>query len=1601
MTDSLLFAGREQRRSAIPQEYFTQLDQMGQAVGDKTFADRKVDEALTIRWLSKRTGRGEREVEASLPSVMANYFGKEQIDASQAYDLIVATEAANAQGMAVQTGSPLPQADKSEAKAGTGERDKEKYPGWQIPRALGSGFQEFALQIPQGGFSAAAAVFADSMPKLDDGRTDEAFVNASEAAFKANQEAEAIKRLTGIDTGPSDEGKAALSAFEAKQVEKNTANKLALDKWRADNADSPLRQTAEFWRELADVTDERWGVDPVFANSTFGQFVKSTGSMPATSALMALGGMGLLGVGGATFAGVENDRMAYEGEDYDARAALMSNFINAGGQTVLEKVIHLDGVLEKALKTTARSGGKVVMSEFMRNIAKTAIGEGVEEMAQGQWDDMVATIAYDEKRGAIPFVDEGVAGRRFYEFMAGAAGGALMAGTFGGVMTLEQNRNARKAGEYLTTRSGSLLNEYDFKAYRAAYTDAQLADMKDGETLLKAANGDKQAQSDYNKAAAAAAFVSTDGMVDGEGNRLGSVDGKPAVFRADGAIVVVDTVNPEAMKAFTELQVALVARKAEVDAYQAERANVTNDLVDYITRLQTERGGSFTIEKGAKPKRLVDLKGEAGAKALYEQYVKAGKLPAGLDVNTLMIAGESSTRWDEKLRVWHTAIRISEGASPLAVIEESTEDHFKRLLETEEVTEDQVAGWREAVEQKTDKLEREGGIEWLSNYAVAYATGKAQEGDSRLPESFRRFLERFAAFVRESLELGRKLMQMERDGALPADFLKVLQESTGTMQAGDTRPSTQGQPGGLMSTFSVTDSKEPLPAFGNQSRINELMAVLEKHGDLYINAKGQAELVRMRSEGYQQAIDGAQLAERQRRKTGGLVSVIALPIDYRIERISPEIFRLLRDRTFQADTKATDDNRVVGAMYLKAKAMGETNLALLDHALANGHADVADTLAKTGGFTSELNAARAVFESQMLEALELGVPLGKFFVRENDLEGEALTAFRQAIAEAKKLPAGQAGARMAAIATESGFKRGVESYWPRRVMDRDGLLKSMGLAGIQEPFQKLLDKAEATAREAGRGLMEQEIDRLVDAANAAASRAAFQGAGKKPGALKARVLETVTAEQLKFYYKGIDAAFMHNTAMRNYLETLRFFGKSVVFSEGDVAGGFAEIPINVPQSVGAWVTDAALAGTMSEEQRTELNKILVDRFNYKVSGGFVQAFRMFSYLQNMTQITSALTANLAETWQGFYDSGSSPFRYGKNFVKAMSGLSKISLADVGQDPRKVAQEFDAIAGVDPKLKDAMRTLFTQPAMSFQRLFQWFSKRIGMEYFSRVMKESHMNGAVDYLIAQAQSGSLSRKQSEKLVRIFGEAKANQVLADLRGGNVTDDVKFYAFNVLANWQPISLDQMPQGYLANPYGRVFYMYKTWMSAQFAGFGRAAGEDIASGDAKRVASGVSTMLYLTMLLVAAGIPVDLIVAMIQGRGFILSDSAANRLLGMAGMSQYTAKSLKQRQWSDFLWSYFVPPAGGAATDVIDDSRALYYAGDEIELQKLKIWRNLPVFGRVFNGYLGHSAEAYEQKIEAAGGRIVLTGPDEQTKSDEEIEAATRARIIKQYSTK
>ena len=152
------------------------------------------------------------------------------------------------------------------------------------------------------------------------------------------------------------------------------------------------------------------------------------------------------------------------------------------------------------------------------------------------------------------------------------------------------------------------------------------------------------------------------------------------------------------------------------------------------------------------------------------------------------------------------------------------------------------------------------------------------------------------------------------------------------------------------------------------------------------------------------------------------------------------------------------------------------------------------------------------------------------------------------------------------------------------------------------------------------------------------------------------------------------------------------------------------------------------------------------------------------------------------------DIGSSVYVNGlSNTIKALATGSKkarVTPEELGLLNR-VSAEFNNTNGFTDALNKTMKW---SAFASIDRL----GKRVFIE--AAISKASKL--------AKTDPSKLQRKYG----KVFGD-EMDSLIGDLQRGDMTENVKLYLWNELSDVQPISLSEMPRGYLENPNGRIFY--------------------------------------------------------------------------------------------------------------------------------------------------------------------------------------------------
>ncbi len=501
----------------------------------------------------------------------------------------------------------------------------------------------------------------------------------------------------------------------------------------------------------------------------------------------------------------------------------------------------------------------------------------------------------------------------------------------------------------------------------------------------------------------------------------------------------------------------------------------------------------------------------------------------------------------------------------------------------------------------------------------------------------------------------------------------------------------------------------------------------------------------------------------------------------------------------------------------------------------------------------------------------------------------------------------------------------LENYHPRVVKDIEGILKYF--YGDDARKSALLQAVQEKEAKLNRVLTNEEKVSIINTM----LRGYDQGAISlsRTGNMKDREIEFVTPE-INQFYENSDQALMHYIQSVNEAIAAReYFGKGAKELEYN----------NVNDSIGAFTLDLLEKGEIQPDQEQELRDILRARFNYVGTSGTIGLFKNLTYMDTLGSPISALT-QLEDLGLIAYRAA---FQMPGSFLRAVFNNSKITMQDLGIDT--IAEE----------LREGTRS-----ATALRRLF----KITGLAKFDRIGKETLVNAVIDKYRKQARNPS--KEFTARLEAAFGKKGYQQVIDDLKAGRTTGDVQFLAFNELLEVQPVALSEVPQKYLENPNGRVFYTLKTFMIKRLDYY---RNEIIHKGQEDGAAAkivAVKRFLHLYGLLVAAGAGVDFVKDLLLGRETEIEDRVIDNFLKAFGLSKfyvYTAR--REGLASATARLLFMPPTkvfdaiykDVFAIDFEEEGRDMI-AGNVWNGEPLEIPASIPVGGKLYYWWWGKGPE-------------------------------------------
>lgn len=508
---------------------------------------------------------------------------------------------------------------------------------------------------------------------------------------------------------------------------------------------------------------------------------------------------------------------------------------------------------------------------------------------------------------------------------------------------------------------------------------------------------------------------------------------------------------------------------------------------------------------------------------------------------------------------------------------------------------------------------------------------------------------------------------------------------------------------------------------------------------------------------------------------------------------------------------------------------------------------------------------------------------------------------------------------------ESGYTfQKVKNYFPRVVKDYEGLRASLGKAEQGKITKALADYA-AKKGVAHSSLSSTERSEVIDLTLRGYS---MDPSGGKPRFIKPRTMRTVPPEQLQYYASPEESLSMYLRGAVDDIEKRKFFGKSVQESSGGV--------VDPDGSVGSFI-DAELArGAIPAGREAELIELLKSRFvGGAQSPNEVNAFlRNTGYMGTIANPISALTqlgdAAISAALKGFRNTISSMF--GTKLVKLIDiGLENVLTKELGGDVSKTATALSKML-----------------------------KGTGFTAVDRLGKETYINASLKKATSLVKSKKGEQAFRKRQGKIYGD-ELEGLIADLKAGNVTDNVKLYLFNELADIQPIALSEMPQSYLDNPNGRILYMLKSFTLKMYDVVRREIVKEWSQGNKGTAIKNAGLLAgYLTV----ANTGIQTTKDMLLGREVRPEDVPAKALwalLGVLGLNKYTNEHyLGRGDIKGALVNTLVP-----ATPLID---AVVTLGKELPKDDPNLepaLKGLPVVGPLFYSWFGGGAEKYNEKLD------------------------------------
>lgn len=283
-------------------------------------------------------------------------------------------------------------------------------------------------------------------------------------------------------------------------------------------------------------------------------------------------------------------------------------------------------------------------------------------------------------------------------------------------------------------------------------------------------------------------------------------------------------------------------------------------------------------------------------------------------------------------------------------------------------------------------------------------------------------------------------------------------------------------------------------------------------------------------------------------------------------------------------------------------------------------------------------------------------------------------------------------------------------------------------------------------------------------------------------------------------------------------------------------------------------------GKISTAQISKINQVLRDYRTNRKTAGIGRGLKNLTLIDALGSPLHALS-QLGDVGSAAYEGGIANAIV--ETVKAITGISTISMQDLGIAPHKLDAEFAHVEpmGLKRWKPSELRKLFTKEAWAnttaaVTNIFDLS----GFTSMDKVGKTTLIN------VHAKRLQKMAKKQTAKLVKelepLFPtQQKARSVVREFRDKQPSEysrDAQFVLFSKLLRIQPIENSELPQVYLKLGNGRLLYTLKTFALKRLDFIRQESLNKMFSGDPKQTAAGLKNLMKIAVLIGGAEAGID-----------------------------------------------------------------------------------------------------------------------------------------------